>query len=246
MIGPPRPLFVLFGSSIVQFSFSNEGWGAILAHAYARKADIIVRGYAGWNTRRALEVLHKIFPLDAVVQPSLVIVYFGGNDSIEPHPSGLGPHVPLPEYTLNMRKIALHLKGLSEKTRVMFLSTPPVNEEQMREVLGVTSRTNEGSRIYSEACLELCRELDIKCVDLWNTIQQRQDWKTTCFVDGIHFSSEGSKLVAEEILKAMEEADWEPSLSCTSLPTEFDQDSIYDLLGLDGKSINISNLQIPP
>ena len=47
---------------------------------------------------------------DAVVQPSLVIVYFGGNDSMEPHPSGLGPHVPLPEYIDNMKKIALHLK----------------------------------------------------------------------------------------------------------------------------------------
>lgn len=47
---------------------------------------------------------------DAVVQPSLVIVYFGGNDSIEPKPSGLGPHVPLPEYVDNMKKIAMHLK----------------------------------------------------------------------------------------------------------------------------------------
>lgn len=47
---------------------------------------------------------------DAVIQPSLVIVYFGGNDSMGPHSSGLGPHVPLPEYVENMRKIAIHLK----------------------------------------------------------------------------------------------------------------------------------------
>ena len=37
-----RPLFVLFGSSIVQYSFSNGGWGAALADIYARK----VRRYA--------------------------------------------------------------------------------------------------------------------------------------------------------------------------------------------------------
>ena len=37
MVGPVRPEFVLFGSSIVQDSFSNEGWGAILATLYARK-----------------------------------------------------------------------------------------------------------------------------------------------------------------------------------------------------------------
>lgn len=32
-----RPVFVLFGSSIVQYSFSNGGWGATLADVYARK-----------------------------------------------------------------------------------------------------------------------------------------------------------------------------------------------------------------
>ncbi|XP_039013450.1 GDSL esterase/lipase CPRD49-like [Hibiscus syriacus] len=243
MVGPCRPLFVLFGSSIVQFSFGNEGWGAILAHTYARKADVVLRGYAGWNSRRALEVLTKVFPQDGVVQPSLVIVYFGGNDSIEPHPSGLGPHVPLPEYVDNMKKIAMHLQGLSEKTRIIFLSTPPVNEEQLHETIGITGRTNEGSRVYSEACVKLCKEVCIKCVDLWTAIQQRHDWMTTCFTDGIHFSSEGSKLVAKKILKAMEEADWEPSLCSTSLPIEFGDDSVYDLVSRDGETINVSNLK---
>lgn len=47
---------------------------------------------------------------DAAIQPSLVVVYFGGNDSMGPHDSVLGPHVPLEEYVENMRKIAVHLK----------------------------------------------------------------------------------------------------------------------------------------
>jgi len=42
-----------------------------------------------------------------------VIVYFGGNDSVHPHSSGLGPHVPLEEYLENMRKIANHLKVMT-------------------------------------------------------------------------------------------------------------------------------------
>ncbi|XWS43846.1 hypothetical protein CRYUN_Cryun16bG0139500 [Craigia yunnanensis] len=245
MVGPGRPLFVLFGSSIVQFSYSNEGWGAILTDIYARKADIVLRGYSGWNSRRALEVLHQVFPKDAVIQPSLVIVYFGGNDSMEPHPSGLGSHVPLPEYIDNMKKIALHLKVLSDKIRIMFLSTPPVNEEQIFQTLGDLGRTNEACRIYSEACLKLCEELDVKGVDLWTAIQQRDDWKTACFTDGIHLSAEGSKLVVKEILKALREAEWKPSLHWRSLPTEFGEDSIYDPVIQDGKSnINISELEI--
>lgn len=73
-------------------------------------------------------------------------------------------------------------QGLSENTHVMFLSTPPVNEEQILETIGICTRTNEGSRIYSEACLKLCQEVDIKCIDLWTAIQQRDDWKTVSFL----------------------------------------------------------------
>ncbi|TQD87813.1 hypothetical protein C1H46_026665 [Malus baccata] len=310
MVGPVRPQFVIFGSSIVQFSYSHGGWGAILADLYARKADVLLRGYAGWNSRRALQVLEQVFPKDATTQPSLVIVYFGGNDSMHPHPSGLGAHVPLNEYVENMRKIAKHLKSLSEKTRVIFLTAPPVNEEQIRENLSDQTspqkRTNESCKIYSDACLEVCREFDVKGVDLWTSIQKRKDWSTTCFrnqthlqllrpsvvsivsvcncsivsivsvcnswkmnhpdnhananvnlvenvendhgtlwKDGIHFSSEGSKIVAEEILKVLREADWEPCLHWKSLPTEFSEDSPYDPPGADGTTtVNIAEQSV--
>ncbi|KAM3737705.1 hypothetical protein ACB098_09G076200 [Castanea mollissima] len=226
MVGPMRPQFVLFGSSIVQLSYSNEGWGAILADRYARKADILLRGYNGWTSRHALQVLDQVFPKDAAVQPSLVIVYFGGNDSMRAHPSGLSPHVPLPEYVENMRTIATHLKSLSEKTRIIFLSALPVNKAKIREVYSndvAELRTNESCQIYSEACLNLCREMDIKAIDLWTAIQKKDGWATDCFTDGIHLSSEGSKIVVKEILKVFREADWEPSLLWKSLPTEFEQ-----------------------
>ncbi|KAL2479476.1 GDSL esterase/lipase CPRD49 [Abeliophyllum distichum] len=131
-----RVQFVLFGSSIVQMSYNVGGWGAILADLYDRKADILLRGYSGWNSRMALQVLDQVFPKDAIVQPSLVVVYFGGNDSMQPHPSGLGSHVPLPEYIENMKKIGMHLKNLSEKTRVIFLTSPPVNESMILETYG--------------------------------------------------------------------------------------------------------------
>ncbi|KAL0338192.1 UNVERIFIED_CONTAM: GDSL esterase/lipase CPRD49 [Sesamum angustifolium] len=136
MAAPSRPQFVLFGSSIVQMSYNVGGWGAILADLYARKADFVLRGYSGWNTRMALQVLDQVFPKDAAVQPSLVVVYFGGNDATKAHPSGLGAHVPLPEFVENMRKIIDHIKSLSDKTRVICLSSPPVNEAKIREIFG--------------------------------------------------------------------------------------------------------------
>ncbi|KAL5982570.1 GDSL esterase/lipase wdl1 [Asimina triloba] len=292
MVGPARPIFVLFGSSIVQFSFSNGGWGAILADVYARKvilpsfsapppfcnsysascydlievsllllsllllyllfiyvrviflqADILLRGYSGWNSRRALEVLDKVFPKDATVQPSLVIVYFGGNDSMGSHSSDLGPHVPLPEYIDNMRRIANHLKSLSEKIRIIFLTCPPVDEEKLRKstIFSDLGRTNEACKRYSEACIEMCKEMDLKVIDLWTATRQREDWRACFMDDGIHLSSEGSMIVVEEILKLLKEADWEPSLHWKSMPTEFGDGSPYDIVSIDGKStVNIS------
>lgn len=62
------------------------------------------------------------------------------------------------------------------------------------------------------------------------------------FRDGIHLSSEGSKIVVREILTVLKEADWEPKLHWKSLPTEFSEESPYDLVGPDGKTtINVSD-----
>nr|GMD57504.1 GDSL esterase/lipase CPRD49 [Ipomoea batatas] len=240
MVGPQRPQFVLFGSSIVQLSFSNGGWGAILADVYARKADIVLRGYYGWNSRRAVQILDKVFPKDAAVQPELVIAYFGGNDSMGPHSSGLGPHVPLPEYIENMRKVALHLKSLSDTIRIIFLSSPPVNEVKVKEntssYFSELVRNNDLCKKYSDACIDLCKELGVMVVDLFTSIQKREDWENTCFIDGVHLAEEGSKVVVEEILKVLKEADWTPSLHWKSMPTEFPEDSEYDLVASDGKT----------
>ena len=42
MVGPSRPQFVLFGSSIVQLCFSHGGWGSILSDIYSRKVFLFL------------------------------------------------------------------------------------------------------------------------------------------------------------------------------------------------------------
>ncbi|KAJ3680885.1 hypothetical protein LUZ60_015374 [Juncus effusus] len=181
-------------------------------------ADVVLRGYAGWKSRQGLQILPKIFPIDAIIQPSLVIVYFGGNDSIEPQKLGLSPHVPLNEYIDNMRKIGLHITSLSETTRVIFLSCPPIRSSPYdRE----KNRANETRRIYSDACIKMCNEMNFKVVDMFNAIQMHEDWANVCFTDGLHFSAEASEIVAKSILNAIYEANWEPSLHYEDLPVEF-------------------------
>lgn len=54
-------------------------------------------------------------------------------------------------------------------------------------------------------------------------------------------SAEGSKIVAEEILKVIKEAEWEPSLHWRSMATEYSEDSPYDLVAADGeRTLNAS------
>ncbi|KAL3356799.1 hypothetical protein AABB24_017451 [Solanum stoloniferum] len=100
---------------------------------------------------------------------------------MKPDPNGLNAHVPLLEYIQNMKNIVLHLKSLSEKTRILVLSTPPVNEEQIIKLFGSSRRSNERSHIYSEACIKMCKELGIKVIDLWTALQNRDDWLTAHF-----------------------------------------------------------------
>jgi hypothetical protein len=49
--------------------------------------------------------------------------------------------------------------------------------------------------------------------------------------DGFHLASEGSKIVAKEIMRALEEAEWEPSLYWKLMPSEFVGISPFDSEG---------------
>lgn len=59
-----------------------------------------------------------------------------------------------------------------------------------------------------------------------------------CFLsrDGVHLSAEGSKVVVEEILKVLKEAEWEPCFHWKSMATEYGENSPYDLVAADGKT----------
>ncbi|XP_076948268.1 GDSL esterase/lipase CPRD49-like [Bidens hawaiensis] len=182
--------------------------GATLATLYARKADIFVRGYAGWNSTQALQVIREVFPTNDL-PPSLVIVYFGGNDvALE----GASSHVELSKYVKNMTTIAEYLQNLSETTRLLFLTAPPVNETQMAQMTGIEYHTNERRQEYADECEKLFQDMGINVINLCNLFKQHDDWETTFLIDGMHFTEKGSQVVAKEILKTIKEADWKPSL----------------------------------
>lgn len=87
---------------------------------------MVLRGYSGYNTRWALKVLDRVFPVmtdhqsgggvgsdvGAAPSPLAVTVFFGANDACLPDRYAAFQHVPLDEYKHNLRSIVSSFKVL--------------------------------------------------------------------------------------------------------------------------------------
>lgn len=95
-----RPPIVLFGDSITQFAYGESplgtpvriGWASLLSEAYQRRADVLNRGFSGYNTRHALALVPKLFASKTGAGgdnnsngngnlPLFCTVFFGANDA---------------------------------------------------------------------------------------------------------------------------------------------------------------------
>jgi len=204
-----RPYFLLFGDSITQNSFSVElrGWGILLSDHYTAKVDIINRGFSGYTTRIARLLLDKVLPLGDTSStsvlaptPSLVTIFFGANDASKP-PSI--QHVPIDEYTSNLREIVDRAKQASP--HVVLITCPPFESSMWRIFCEANqkpnnpeTRTNEIAGQYAERVIQVAKEKSVPYIDLWNTMQKESDWRTF-LVDGLHLSSEGNAFFYKEL-----------------------------------------------
>ncbi|CAK9275446.1 unnamed protein product [Sphagnum jensenii] len=221
-----RPQFVLFGDSITQLSFENGGWGAALAALYSRQADVILRGYRGYNTSWALLILDKIFP-ELSSPPDVVTVFFGANDAALPVPDGKHFHVPLPQYKANLHQIVSHIKSNSETTVVVLITPPPLDDEAWIEFRranynkqpeALPDRINEVTKLYAQACKEVAKEACVPVIDLWSVFQQTQNWRQAYLIDGLHLSVGGNRIVFNELVNVLNDILF---LRADKLPMDF-------------------------
>ncbi|KAK9828721.1 hypothetical protein WJX72_001713 [[Myrmecia] bisecta] len=235
-----RPQFVLFGDSLTQQSFDPAGgWGASLADAYARKADVINRGYGGYNTRWALKMLTRIFPQTAE-PPRLVTVFFGANDAAIPGRLGERQHVAIPDYVDNLRTIVQHLQQLRAGS-ILLITPPPVSDQGrvkyncelqgVTEVTQIPERTNAFTGQYAEACKSLASELGLPVLDLWGLMQQERDWEAELFWDGLHFTSKGNAVVYKHLQALVDEQF--PDLRAEDMAYDFPHHSKFDPANVD-------------
>uniref|UniRef100_A0ACD5VPM8 Uncharacterized protein n=1 Tax=Avena sativa TaxID=4498 RepID=A0ACD5VPM8_AVESA len=208
-----RPRLVLFGDSITEQSFASGGWGAALAEHFARKADVVLRGLSGYNTRWALKVLDRAMEGAAAggADPAAVTLFFGANDASLPDQPQAHQHVPLDEYQDNLRAICASLKKKWPSAAIILITPPPIHEPaRIRDMYGDNApsrqpeRTNEAAGTYAQACIAVAKELDHPVIDIWTRMQQFPDWQTSALCDGLHFTPSGNKILFEEVLKTLE------------------------------------------
>lgn len=191
MADPAR--IILFGDSITQVSFGEGRWGARLAHQYQRRADVLNRGYSGYNTRWALSLVDGVRDIEGS-KVKLVTVLFGSNDCSSPS-TNPRPHVPLDEYTLNMKEIVTRIQKNCPHAHIIVMTPPPICET----ALGNGSRTNADAGRYAAASKSIAAETGVVCLDLWSKMQEVETWRDF-LCDGLHLSAQGGDFVGDQLL----------------------------------------------
>ncbi|KAK6124216.1 hypothetical protein DH2020_042052 [Rehmannia glutinosa] len=218
-----RPKIYLFGDSITEESFSDGGWGAALANHFSRTADVVLRGYSGYNTRWALKVKEKVFPPpESGDAPLAVMVFFGANDASLPERCSGFQHVPLEEYKQNLVAIVAFLKKRWPSTRIILITPPPIDEDGrllhpfFDDSSGLPERTNEAAGSYAKQCLAVAAECGVSAIDLWRKMQQFPGWQKGYLSDGLHLTANGNKVVFEEVIGRLREE----QISLETLPAD--------------------------
>eukprot|EP00871_Galdieria_phlegrea_P004981 jgi/Galph1/5484/GphlegSOOS_G4105.1 len=199
------PILLFFGDSLTEFAnhiseTEGVGWGSLLANVYSTKADIILRGYAGYNTRWALYLFPKI--LNAIDKSSLklIVIFLGANDCTVPESP---QHVDLEEYASNIFKMITCIRSSTkELSSIMLVTPPPLVEEMWKEYCEQNNRQmfRKAERVkeYVDACKKVASLSHSPCLDLWTLIREQTDWQSY-FVDGLHFNEKGNRFVFEKV-----------------------------------------------
>ena len=184
---------ICFGDSITEMGFVIEvrGYVAQLADRYARRADVLARGFSGYTTREAVKILDSAVLAE---KPDLVILFFGANDSALP---GQIQHVPLQEYRDHLVDMASRIAVAG--AWLVLVTPPPVNEKLIK------NRTLGNTATYAKTCIDIARDMNLPVVDIFMKLQEEPHWEKTALIDGLHLSAIGMTRLYEELAKALDQ-----------------------------------------
>jgi lysophospholipase L1-like esterase len=201
-----HPRILLVGDSITQQSFMPDGWGAEVATWYARRADVINRGFSGYNTRW---VRHHKEAIAASVPAGGPIIwatlFLGANDA-----AGNYQTVPLDEYAANLRALAAWLTRDVGVQRLIIMGPPPMDPAKHIRERGMKpedeTRTDAAHAAYAARAKRVAEELKVPFVDVRASILAAlgDGWKDA-LRDGLHLGPKGNEVTFRELRRAIEE-----------------------------------------
>ncbi|XP_061824383.1 isoamyl acetate-hydrolyzing esterase 1 homolog isoform X1 [Nerophis lumbriciformis] len=203
------PKVILFGDSITQFSFQVNGWGSGIADKLTRKCDVVNRGLSGYNSRWARVVLPRILNSEGSADNiAAVTVFFGANDSAleDKNPQ---QHVPLHEYSDNLKDMSRFLATVGVPAgKVIFITPPPVNETAWEKECTLKgcplNRLNSMAGQYAQACVQAAAQCGADVLDLWTLMQKDGQDFTVYLSDGLHLSEKGNQFVMRHLWQLLE------------------------------------------
>ena len=219
----------------------GPGWTALLARDFntARRADVINRGFGGYQTRWILADLEqKLLGLPSE-PPVAITLMLGSNDHVLP----TDPiHVPVDEYQSNLVKIVQLLGARYPKSPVLLMTPPPCDGAAVKDYfLKLSAKKADGSgrgeeRLvpYLAAAKAAAKASGARLVDIHDRLKGTGDaWKGLVF-DGLHLNGEGNLAVYEimrDELKAVGVANspeklpmHRPDMLGRSMPSFFDDE----------------------
>lgn len=221
-----RAQILLLGDSITQQANSASlcGWAAHLSDIYQRRADVLNRGFSGYNTDWYLRYLdtregHEDVFGSCIDNVKVVTIFFGANDASDPV---LNPrhHVPLHRFKSNLADIASRCRAsFGDDVSILIICPPPVHHPSRLQyqvtrygdkATGKLERTLELSGAYAKAAVEVASDLGVSCLNTWSDMQEstkggadgddQQPW-SKYLSDGLHLSREGNIFLGERLAK---------------------------------------------
>ncbi|KAF5330647.1 hypothetical protein D9619_006029 [Psilocybe cf. subviscida] len=213
-----QDVFMLFGDSITQGGWEPglDGFGQRLSHVYARKLDVLNRGYSGYNSTWGLPVFEQCIAKSGTAPNLRVLaIWFGANDAcILPSPQ----HVPLPVFksTLKTMVSMVHSPAsprYSPNTRILLISPPPINTIARAAALAARvppmklDREFEITRAYANVVREVAQEEGVAFVDawtaLWDAAGREEMGLERVMEDGLHLNAAGYAVMYDELMKTI-------------------------------------------
>ncbi|KAI9342585.1 SGNH hydrolase-type esterase domain-containing protein [Obelidium mucronatum] len=182
---------VLVGDSLTSHSHNTAdfGYGIRLESHFSRRRDILSRGFSGKTSDYVRPIFEQVLATTIGVgqSPSVLTLWLGTNDW------NLG--VPVDKYIQNMKEMAQHMQKHHPKTKVLFITPPPVLDDGGRVK----------ARLFRDRLIQLGKQMRIDVLDTWVTFlgpdAKYDPSLSRYYVDNVHFNRLGHETFFHDIVK---------------------------------------------